>query len=145
MAQPDTATVRIRHGTACDATVTLELVRGLPQHEAVVVSKDGASVKFRGALLKEVMTTACPSIAAIEKRTMVASAVRIEAADGYTALIALTEADSSFRAQPVLLTWERNGQLMNAHDGPFQVVVPDDRRHARNVRSTVLLEVITPE
>jgi hypothetical protein len=122
----------------------LGLVRGMPQQEATVVSKDGEAVHFRGALLKEVMARACPSVAAIEKRTMVASAVRIEAADGYTALVALTETDSSFRAAPVLLTWERNGQLMNAHDGPFQVVVPDDKRHARNVRNAALLEVITP-
>lgn len=69
--------------------------------------------------------------------------VRLEAADGYTALVALPECDSSFRERPVLLAWMKDGQPLNAHDGPFQVIVPDDRKHARDVRHVIRLEVVT--
>ena len=75
---------------------------------------------------------------------MVQSAVRVGASDGYSALVALTEADSSFREQPVLLVWLRNGQPLSDHDGPLQLIVPDDKRHARDVRKVSSLEVITP-
>lgn len=57
---------------------------------------------------------------------------------------AFAEADSSFRERPVILAWKKNGQPLDDHDGPFQVIVPDDRRHARDVRKAKVLEVVTP-
>jgi hypothetical protein len=143
LAQRDTASVRVRHGDACQATITLAQVRVMPQHTAVITGKDGEQRTYTGALLKEVMMQACPSVAAIEKRTMVATLVQVDASDGYRAVVAMTETDSSFRAQPVLLTWQCDGKPLSDHDGPFQLVVPEDRRHARNVRKVTSLEVIT--
>ena len=143
-AQSDTCTVRIRHGAACDTPVTLELLKGLTHHTTTITSHDGAEATYEGAWLKDVLKVSCPSIAAIEKRTMVNTYVRIGATDGYTALVALTEADSSFRERPVILAWMKNGRPLDDHDGPFQLIVPDDRRHARDVRKVAVLEVITP-
>ena len=68
----------------------------------------------------------------------------MEATDGYTALVALTEADSSFRSQPVILAWRKSGAILDDHDGPLQLIVPDDLRHARDVRKVKRLEVVTP-
>lgn len=144
IAQSDTVTVRVRHGANCDTPVTLELLKGLTHHTATIKSHDGVEATYEGAWLKDVLKVSCTSIAAIEKRTMVNTYVRVEASDGYTALIALTEADSSFRERPVILAWIKNGQPLDDHNGPFQLIVPDDLRHARDVRKVAALEVITP-
>lgn len=93
--------------------------------------------------MKDVLRRNSPTIRAIEKRTMVNSCVRIEATDGYGALVALTEADSSFRDRPVMLAWRKNGQPLDTRDGPLQLIVPDDLRHARDVRQVGRLEVVT--
>jgi len=143
LAQLDTASVTIVH-TDCNTTLTLERIRALTLHSAVITSHDGEQATYEGAWLKDVLKADCPSIASIEKRTMVNSFVRVVAADGYTALLALTEADSSFREHPVILAWKKNGQLLDDHNGPFQLIVPDDLRHARDVRKVRTLEVITP-
>ncbi|MEO5584285.1 MAG: molybdopterin-dependent oxidoreductase [Flavobacteriales bacterium] len=144
-AEKDTATVQIVHGTACDARVTLEQLRSvLSHHIAPVRNHDGKDDTYEGAWLQEVLELACPSIAAIDKRTRIRSAVRVTAADGYSALIALSEADTAFRDRPVLLCWKWNGQPLGERHGPFQLIVPDDNRHARDVRNVTKLEVITP-
>lgn len=144
VAQSDTVSVRIRHGSSCEARLTLGELRTLPHRTATIRTHDGTEATYEGALLKEVLARGCPSAAAIDKRTMVRTAVRVGASDGYSALVALTEADTSFRDRPVLLTWMRNGAPLDDHDGPLQLIVPDDRRHARDVRSVNALEIITP-
>lgn len=141
-AQSDTLRVHVRH-SGCDASVTLGEMRAFALHSATVASHDGVEAIYEGAWLKDVLQVNCPSIAAIGKRAMVRSAVRIEARDGYSALVALTEADSSFRARPVILAWKKNGLPLDDHDGPFQLIVPDDMRHARDVRQVSGLEVVT--
>ncbi len=143
-AEKDTSTVQIVHGTTCDARVSMEQVKALPRHSAPVRNHNGTDDTYEGAWLQEVLELACPSIAAIDKRTRIRSAVRVTSADGYSALIALSEADTAFRDRPVLLCWLWNGQLLSERHGPFQLIVPDDIRHARDVRGVSKLEVITP-
>ena len=143
LAQSDTLSIRVTHD-GCDTTVALKDMRELVAHSAMIRSHDGAEATYEGAWLKEVLKLNCPSVAAMEKRTMVKSYVRVGSADGYTALVALTECDSSFRERPVILAWKKNGQLLDGHDGPLQLIVPDDLRHARDVRQVRRLEVVTP-
>lgn len=144
IAQADTVSVMVRHGSACASSITLARLRALPAHSATITAHDGTKATYEGAWLKDVLNMACPSIAAITKREMVRSAVRVSAADNYGALVALTEADSSFRARPVILAWSRDGRPLDDHDGPLQLIVPDDLRHARDVRKVNGLEVIKP-
>lgn len=144
-AAKDTSTVQIMHGTTCDTRVSLELLRGtLKLHSATIRNHDGKDDTYEGAWLQEVLELACPSITALDKRTRIRSAVRVTAADGYSALITLSEADTAFRDRPVLLCWKWNGQPLSDRHGPFQLIVPDDNRHARDVRGVSKLEVITP-
>ena len=143
-AQTDSLSIHVRHGALCDAVVSLAQLQQLTPRSATITAHDGTKATYEGAWLRDVLDLGCPSIAAIEKREMVRSAVRVSASDKYSALVALTEADSSFRAQPIVLAWSRDGKTLEDHDGPFQLIVPDDLRHARDVRKVIELEVITP-
>ena len=144
LAQADRVCVRVHHGSTCEVVVTLEEMQGLTQHSAVIVGHDGAQATYEGPWLKDVLKLKCASLRSMEKRTMVNSYLRVDATDGYTALVALTEADSSFRSQPVILAWRKSGAILDDHDGPLQLIVPDDLRHARDVRKVKRLEVVTP-
>ena len=57
--------------------------------------------------------------------------VVIDAKDGYHALFALAELDPAFSDRVVLLADRKNGQPLAADEGPWRLVVPGDRRHAR--------------
>ncbi len=141
-AQADTTSILIVHSTDCSTRITLEQMKGLPIHSANVKNHEGEADIYEGALLYDVLSLACPSIFELDKRIRIRSAVRVTASDGYSALIALAEADTAFRDRPVLLCWQWNGQPLGERHGPYQMIVPDDNRHARDVRGVSKLEVL---
>jgi hypothetical protein len=143
-AQSGPPSVRIIQASACDTVITIERLRHLPAHTVEIKGHDGQSATYTGALLMDVIGAGCPSIPAAEKRERIGMAVRVDAQDGYHAIIALMEADTSFREHPVLLTWARNGKALDEHDGPLQLIIPDDLRHARDVRGVKQLSIVTP-
>lgn len=66
--------------------------------------------------------------------------VRVTASDSYEAVFALAELDPSIGHKTVLLAGTRDGQPLAA-DGPWRLVVPDDKRAARWVRGVMTIEV----
>jgi hypothetical protein len=67
--------------------------------------------------------------------------VIVEAADGYQALFALPELDPAFTDRVILLADHRDGQPLDARTGPFQIVVPGEKKHARWVRQVTGLRI----
>jgi len=58
-----------------------------------------------------------------------------EGADGYRALYAAAELDSSFQDSDVIVADTLDGAPLDAHEGPLKLVAPHDKRPARWVRS----------
>ncbi len=143
LAQQDTLAVRIT-AYGCDAILTVDQLEKFPAHTVAVTNGDGQSASYTGALLMDLIAAACPAVSAMDKRERIGLAVRVEGWDGYRAVVALMETDTTFRAHPVLLAWLRNGTPLDGHDGPLQLIVPDDQRHARNVRKVKQLSIVAP-
>jgi hypothetical protein len=62
-------------------------------------------------------------------------------ADGYRAVFALAEVDPSFHPGEVLVADAMNGKPLDAHTGPFRLVVTEDKRPARYVRNLATIEL----
>jgi hypothetical protein len=61
--------------------------------------------------------------------------------DGYVAVIALAEVDTSFHSGEVIVADTINGAPLDAKSGPFKLVVTDDKRPARWVRNLISIEL----
>jgi hypothetical protein len=61
--------------------------------------------------------------------------------DGYRAVFALPELDPDFTDRVILLADRRDGHALSASEGPFRIVVPGEKRHARWVREVVALDI----
>jgi len=72
-----------------------------------------------------------------------ATYVVIEAGDGYRALFALAELDAGFTDKVVLLADRKDGAALSAKDGPFQLIVPDEKRPARWVRQVKRIRLVS--
>ncbi len=141
--QVDTATVRVIRAD-CDTVLSLAHMPTFPLREVANIERDGTNATYQGAWLGEVLDLGCDSTARLDKHGTLRSVVKVTAADGFTAVVALAEAVEAFSAQPVLLAWGRNGQPLSERHGPFQLVVPGDLKPGRNVRQVKTLELITP-
>jgi DMSO/TMAO reductase YedYZ molybdopterin-dependent catalytic subunit len=141
--QADTTTVHvIRRG--CDAMLSLAQVRTMEQHEVEVIERDGTKANYQGVCLGEVLDLGCDSTARLDKHGSLRAVVKVTAADGFVAVVAMAEALKDFSDHPVMLAWQRNGEPLSERHGPFQLVLADDRKPGRNVRQVKVLEVIQP-
>jgi len=70
-----------------------------------------------------------------------ANYVVAKGSDGYRVVLALGEVDPSFHPGEVLVADSMNGQPLDAHSGPFKLVVTEDKRPARSVRNLVSIEL----
>ena len=65
----------------------------------------------------------------------------VEASDGYRAGFALAELDPAFTDRVILLADHRDGKALAAKEGPLQIIVPGEKKHARWVRQVIRLKV----
>jgi hypothetical protein len=61
----------------------------------------------------------------------------VTARDGYRAVFALPELDPEFTDRTVFLCFARDGSAIPADEGPFRLVGPQEKRHARWVRQVI--------
>ena len=66
----------------------------------------------------------------------------VSAADGYKVVFSLAEIDPEFTTQTILLACEVDGKPLEKGDGPFRIVVPNDKKHARWIREVASIEVV---
>ena len=61
--------------------------------------------------------------------------------DGYKAVLALGEVDPSFHPGEIIVADTMDGKPLDAHSGPFKLVVTEDKRPARSVRNLTTIEL----
>ena len=66
----------------------------------------------------------------------------VKAADGYQVIFALPELDPGFAGRVIFLADRREGQPLSTTEGPFRIIVPGEKRHARGVRQVTTLTVL---
>lgn len=103
----------------------------------------GAPARFRGVLLWRLLAEAGLATDSTVKNDALRKVVVASAPDGYRIVFSLGELDPAVGDARVLVAWERDGQLLGEH-GPFQLIVPGDRRPARSIHQLDRLSVMAP-
>ena len=70
-----------------------------------------------------------------------ANYVIVTGSDGYRSVLALGEIDPSFHPGEVIVADMMDGKPLDGHDGPFKLVVTEDKRPARCVRNLVEIDL----
>lgn len=135
-------TLRVGGLVATPRTLTAADLAALPRHEQAITEKDGSQHTYQGWALAEVLHLAgAPAGKAIHGEVL-AEALLATAADGYHAVYALPEIDPDFAPQVIMLADRRDGQALDAAHGPYQVIVPLEKKPARWVRQVTGFEVV---
>ena len=141
---PAAASTTIRLGGLLGSprTLTATDLAALPRREQSVTEKDGTKHTYQGWALAEVLRLGGAPAGKGIHGPVLAQALVATAADGYRAVYALPEIDPDFAAQTILLANRRDGQPLDAAHGPYQVVVPLEKKPARWVRQVTAFEVV---
>ena len=116
-------------------------VEALP-HVKVTTSTSGEPAAFEGVTLKAVLEKAGFKFGETLKGKRLASCVLVEAADGYRVVIALPELDPAFTDKQILLAFLKDGKPLNDKEGPYWIVIPDEKRMARWVRQVTGQKIV---
>lgn len=127
-------------GISKPLTVDATLMYQLPRH-TVEASDHGVPARFEGVALRDVLVRAGFTFGESLRGTKLTQLLLVSAADGYRVVFALPELDAGFRDRTVLLADRRDGKPLSAQEGPYRLVVPDERRAARWVRQLTRIEL----
>jgi hypothetical protein len=116
-------------------------IEALPRVK-VTTSASGTSATFEGVPLKAVLERAGLEFGETLKGKRMASCLLVEAADGYRVVIALPEIDPAFMDKQIVLAFLKDGKPLDDKEGPYRIVIPDEKRMARWVRQVTALKVV---
>ena len=112
----------------------------LPQ-QAVKAMDRGTPATFEGVLLADVLAKVDLPLGEKFHNTGASYYLVVEARDGYRAVFAWAELDSTFMDKAVYVVTKRDGKPLPDTNGPFQLVVPGEKRAARWVRQVTALKI----
>ena len=101
----------------------------------------GPSATFEGVSLKALLERGGVGLGETIKGKRLASCLLVEAADGYRVVIALPELDPGFTDKQFVLVFLKDGKPLGDKEGPYRLVIPDEKRMARWVKQVVKLKI----
>lgn len=101
----------------------------------------GTPTMFEGVLLRTVLEKAGVELGETLKGKRLASCLLVEAADGYRVVIALPEIDPMYSDKQWILAFLKDGKPLDAKEGPYRIVIPEEKRMARWVRQVTILRI----
>jgi hypothetical protein len=111
-------------------------------HVKVQATAHDVSAAFEGVAVKAVLEKAGVAFGEGMRGKRLASCLLVEAADGYKVVIALPEMDPGFTDKQVVLAFLKDGKAMDSKEGPYRIVIPDEKRPARWIRQVTGLKIV---
>jgi hypothetical protein len=122
-------------------SVDRAVLAGKPRKSVTVTNAHTKNVEtYSGVLLADLLT-GVPLGAALHGKAL-ATYVLAEGADHYRVVLSLAEVDPSFHSGDVLVADTVDGKPIGDQEGPFKLIVPEDKRPARWVRNLSSITVV---
>lgn len=112
--------------------------------QAVVMAKahDEKVHRYSGVTIADLLTKAGIILGDTAKRKTIVSCLVVTAADNYKAIYALPEVDPLFANRTIIVADRADKKPLPEDVGPFQIIVPGEKKHARWVRQVTALELV---
>jgi hypothetical protein len=112
----------------------------LARHDTTVSAHE-VSGRYSGVALTDVLGLVGAPLADSLRGKALATYVLVEASDGYRVIFSIAELDSRFTDRVVLLADSKDGQPLDASEGPYRLIVPGEKRPARWARQVVRISL----
>jgi len=116
-------------------------IEALPHLKFTAAGKSDVPELYEGATVKSVLEKAGVTFGDSLKGKRLATCLLVEASDGYKVVFALPEFDPAFTDKQIVLVFLRNNKPLDDKEGPYRLVIPDEKRMARWVRQVATLKM----
>lgn len=117
-------------------------VAGQPHITVKARDKAGKTHRYSGVPLSAILAAAGAVAGGKLHGPALRKTLRVTGHDGYEVAFALAELDPAFAPRPIILADSRDGKPLPDGDGPWQIIVPGERKPGRWVRRVATLRVL---
>jgi hypothetical protein len=129
-----------------DGITLLAITKGMfaDMKQAVVMAKahDEKVHRYSGVTIANLLIKAGVILGDSAKKHTVTSYIIVTAADDYKAIYTLAEIDPLFGNRVIIVADRQDKKALPVQDGPFQIIVPGERKHGRWIRQVTGIEVV---
>jgi DMSO/TMAO reductase YedYZ molybdopterin-dependent catalytic subunit len=135
------ATVKVAGEVTTPLTLTATDLAGMPQTIDSAKDKQGIMHHYSGVSVADILNKAGASTGKQLRGKNMAKYLLVSCADGYQVVFSLAELDSTITDRVVILADKEEGKPLAAGVGPFKLIVPGERKPARNCFQVTTLTV----
>ncbi len=129
-----------------EVTTPLDLkmpdIQQYKQVNVVRKDKDGNDHTYTGIILADILQKAGTTMGSDLKGENLAKFISVEASDGYQVVFALAELDKTFTDRLIILATQMDGKPLPTGDGPFRIIVQDEKKPARCIKMVTGIKVL---
>lgn len=103
--------------------------------------RDNKDHSYTGVLLGDILQKAGATLGAELKGENLTKYLSVEASDGYQVVFALAELDKGYTDRMIILADQMDGKPLPAADGPFRIIVQDEKKPARCIKQVTSLRI----
>jgi DMSO/TMAO reductase YedYZ molybdopterin-dependent catalytic subunit len=111
------------------------------QTDVIRKDRDGKDHTYSGVVLAELLQKAGATMGKDLKGENLTKYISVEASDGYQVVFALAELDKDFTDRTIILASVMDGKPLPAGDGPFRIIVQDEKKPARCIKQVTGIKV----
>jgi DMSO/TMAO reductase YedYZ molybdopterin-dependent catalytic subunit len=111
------------------------------QTEVTRKDKDGKDHKYSGVLLSAILQKVGVTMGKDLKGENLTKYATVEASDGYQVVFALAELDKDFTDRQIILATQIDGKPLAPTEGPFRIIVQDEKKPARCIKQVTGIKI----
>ncbi|MDO3644012.1 molybdopterin-dependent oxidoreductase [Mucilaginibacter sp. L3T2-6] len=116
-------------------------LQGFTQAEVKRKDHDGKEHVYTGVLLSEVLQKAGAPLGKDLRGKNLGKYALVKASDGYRVVFSLGELDKDFTDRIIILASQVDGKPLGPAEGPFRIIVQNEKKPARCVRMVTEIEI----
>lgn len=103
--------------------------------------KEGKEHTYSGVVVADILQKAGVTLGENLKGKNLTKFVLATAADGYQVVFSLAELDKAYTDKLVILANRVDGKPLTATEGPYRIIVQDEKKPARLIRQVITLHI----
>ncbi|HEY2582327.1 MAG TPA: molybdopterin-dependent oxidoreductase, partial [Mucilaginibacter sp.] len=135
------ASVKVTGEVTTPLDLKLSDLQQYPQTEVTRKDRDGKDHTYSGVILSAILQKAGVTLGKDLRGENLTKFVLIEASDGYQVVFALAELDKDFTDRTIILASTVDGKPLLPADGPFRMIVQDEKKPARCIKQVTNIKV----
>ncbi|RYD77975.1 MAG: molybdopterin-binding protein [Sphingobacteriales bacterium] len=137
------ASIKISGAVEKPITISAADLNKMPRIDVSRIDKNDKAHQFSGVLLSVLLTNSGANTEKALHGENLTKYVVVEAVDGYKVVFSLAELDQDFSDNKIVLADTMDSAALAVGDGPFKIIVQNDKRPARYIKQVKSIRVVS--